>query len=238
MQNELLLAKKNEYSKISMTSYFKWVFTGTKDSLPSSLPRNFPNHTEDDLNEKRSRIISIGKSQEFYFKDNFVKTSKYEIWNFLPKFLFEEFNPRTKIANCYFLVISCLQCIRQISNTNGLPTTLIPLTFVVVVDAIFQILEDVARHRADKDANSSPTRKFDYDFKNFVNIKWSELAVGDVVQIFSRETIPSDVLIIGVSEKTGTPPQGQCYVETKSLDGETNLKLRNALPSTYSHVIN
>jgi hypothetical protein len=65
-----------------------------------SLPRNWPNSTEVDLQAKPSRIISVGEEQDYLFKNNFVKTSKYEIYNFLFKFLFEEFNPKTKIANC------------------------------------------------------------------------------------------------------------------------------------------
>ena len=120
------------------------------ERLPTSLPRNFPAHTEEDLRERPMRIVRVGKPQAFHFRDNFVKTSKYEIWNFLPKFLFEEFNPQTKIANIYFLIISCLQCVRTVSNTNGVPTTLIPLSFVVMVDAFFQIIEDLARHKADE----------------------------------------------------------------------------------------
>jgi magnesium-transporting ATPase (P-type) len=53
----------------------------------------------------------------------------------------------------------------------------------------------------------------------------------------SREPIPADMILVGVSEKLATAPQGAAYVETKSLDGETNLKMRNALPSTYKLVI-
>jgi len=219
-----------------MSGLYKACSGANKDTRPSSLPKNFPNHTEEDLRERQSRVIAIGEEQQFSFRDNFVKTSKYEIWNFLPKFLLEEFNPRTKIANCYFLLISCLQCVREISNTNGVPTVLIPLTFVVVIDAVFQILEDMARHRADAEANASPTRRFDPDVKKFVTVKWCDLAVGDVVQIMSRETIPSDLVVLGVAEKTGAPPTGVCYVETKSLDGETNLKMRSALPLTFSRV--
>lgn len=40
---------------------------------------------------------------------NMVRTSKYEYYNFLPKFLWEEFNPAAKIANVYFLFIAVLQ---------------------------------------------------------------------------------------------------------------------------------
>ena len=60
--------------------------------------------------------------------------------------------------------------------------------------------------------------------------------VGDIIKISSREIIPADVVILGVAEMPGNSNKGHCYVETKSLDGETNLKLKCAHPSTYSHV--
>ena len=132
-----------------LTQYSCFFLRG-RNKLPPSNPKNFPNHSTEDLKERPCRIIGVGKPQSFYFCDNFVKTSKYEIWNFIPKFLFEEFNPKTKLANIYFLIISCLQCVRAISNTNGVPTTLIPLSIVVIVDAMFQILEDMSRHKADE----------------------------------------------------------------------------------------
>lgn len=40
---------------------------------------------------------------------NMVRTAKYEYYNFLPMFLWEEFNPTHKIANVYFLCIAGLQ---------------------------------------------------------------------------------------------------------------------------------
>ena len=41
--------------------------------------------------------------------------------------------------------------------------------------------------------------------------------------------------VLAVAEKT-LPAQGLCYVETKSLDGETNLKTRKALPGAMDKV--
>jgi len=211
------------------------VFASRGSTLPSSLPINWPNSKQEDIDAKPKRIISVGSNQEYYFKSNFVKTSKYEIWNFLPKFLLEEFNPRTKFANCYFLMISALQCVPAISNTSGYPTTLIPLLFVVLVDGLFQIFEDMSRHRADKEANSSISSVFNYNSEKFEETKWADIKVGDFIKITTRSTLPADVVIISVAEKN-EPAQGICYVETKSLDGETNLKLRNALPNTLSTV--
>lgn len=201
----------------------------------SSLPNNWPKPTAEDLQDKPNRIITVGGEQQYHFRDNFVKTSKYEWYNFPPKFLFEEFDPRTKIANCYFLLVSALQCIPAISNTFGIPTTLIPLLFVILVDGIFAIIEDYGRHRADKDANSSICDVYSPETRSFEPTKWADIQVGDFVLVKSRGSIPADLIILGVAEKSKIP-QGICYVETKSLDGETNLKIRNTVPNTLAVV--
>ena len=102
-------------SLMPQPSFFQTIYRtifndNDSDMLPSSLPNNWPHSTEEDLEAKPKRLINIGKSQDYSFCNNFVKTSKYELYNFLPKFLLEEFNPKTKIANCYFLLVACLQC--------------------------------------------------------------------------------------------------------------------------------
>jgi phospholipid-translocating ATPase len=53
---------------------------------------------------------------------------------------------------------------------------------------------------------------------------WKNVQVGDFVRIYNEEQIPADVVILSTSD-----PDGACYVETKNLDGETNLKVRQAL---------
>ncbi|MCJ1397509.1 hypothetical protein MMC11_000702 [Xylographa trunciseda] len=55
---------------------------------------------------------------------------------------------------------------------------------------------------------------------------WKNVQVGDFVRIYNDDQIPADIVILSTSE-----PDGACYVETKNLDGETNLKVRNALQS-------
>jgi phospholipid-translocating ATPase len=55
---------------------------------------------------------------------------------------------------------------------------------------------------------------------------WEDLHVGDFVKIFDHESIPADILICATSED-----ENVAFVETKNLDGETNLKSRNAAPA-------
>jgi len=53
---------------------------GNTSSLPPSLPTNWPESTDEEIDERPTRIINFGKEkgQDFWFRDNFVKTSKYE----------------------------------------------------------------------------------------------------------------------------------------------------------------
>lgn len=53
---------------------------------------------------------------------------------------------------------------------------------------------------------------------------WKHLQVGDFVRLYNNEQIPADIVVLSTSDNDGV-----CYVETKNLDGETNLKVRNAL---------
>jgi phospholipid-translocating P-type ATPase (flippase) len=205
--------------------------------LPPSLPDNWPDSTQEEVDERPTRKIKFGSGteQEFWFRNNFVKTSKYEWYNFLFKFLMEEFNPMTKMANVYFLLVAVLQTIPAISNTFGIPTTLMPLLFVVLVDGIFAFIEDRARHKADDAANSSITHRFNYETGKYENTLWLAVEVGDLVLLNTRDVIPADLVILACHEKYEVPT-GMCYVETKSLDGETNLKIRNVVPPLFGKV--
>lgn len=53
---------------------------------------------------------------------------------------------------------------------------------------------------------------------------WKDLQVGDFVRIYNDDELPADVVVLATSD-----PDGGCYIETKNLDGETNLKFRQSL---------
>ena len=68
-------------------SFVMWF--SKSDEKPHSLPKHWPKPRVEDLLERPKRLISVGNDQNFTFRSNFVKTSKYEIYNFIPKFLLE-----------------------------------------------------------------------------------------------------------------------------------------------------
>ncbi|TFK54630.1 phospholipid-translocating ATPase [Heliocybe sulcata] len=58
------------------------------------------------------------------------------------------------------------------------------------------------------------------------NTIWEDVRVGDIVKLKGDESFPADILVCATSDD-----ENVCYVETKNLDGETNLKSRNAVPA-------
>ena len=56
---------------------------------------------------------------------------------------------------------------------------------------------------------------------------WKKLEVGDILLLRDNEQVPADVVVLATSD-----PDGMCYLETKNLDGETNLKPRKAIKGT------
>lgn len=65
------------------------------------------------------------------------------------------------------------------------------------------------------------------DTARFREDYWKNIKCGDIVKIFGDEEVPADVVILSTSD-----PDGACFVETRNLDGETNLKVRQALRAT------
>ena len=56
--------------------------------------------------------------------------------------------------------------------------------------------------------------------------RWEDTKVGDFVKIYEDEPIPADIIICATSEE-----ENVAFVETRNLDGETNLKFRTACPA-------
>uniref|UniRef100_K3WGR7 Phospholipid-transporting ATPase n=1 Tax=Globisporangium ultimum (strain ATCC 200006 / CBS 805.95 / DAOM BR144) TaxID=431595 RepID=K3WGR7_GLOUD len=203
------------------------------------------------------------------FANNVVVSAKYTLWNFVPRVLLAQVK---RPSNIYFLFIAVLQTIKEVSNTNGVPTILLPLVIVFICSAIKEALEDRERHRADAIMNSKEvlclSAMGEWEMK-----QWGDVQVGDIVKVLNDETVPADLFMLSTEEledpdadviesrdatqedstendqekyqqidlsgtnASATPAASHssggghlAYIETKSLDGETNLKIRTAIP--------
>uniref|UniRef100_A0A6I8S9Y8 Phospholipid-transporting ATPase n=1 Tax=Xenopus tropicalis TaxID=8364 RepID=A0A6I8S9Y8_XENTR len=154
------------------------------------------------------------------FCDNRIVSSKYTIWNFIPKNLFEQFR---RIANFYFLIIFLIQAI--VDTPTSPVTSGLPLFFVITVTAIKQGYEDWLRHRADHEVNKSTV--YVIEGSKCVKKESEKIKVGDIVEVRDNETFPCDLVMLSTSCRDGT-----CTVTTASLDGESNFKTYHAVPET------
>uniref|UniRef100_A0A8C2C8G1 Phospholipid-transporting ATPase n=1 Tax=Cyprinus carpio TaxID=7962 RepID=A0A8C2C8G1_CYPCA len=154
------------------------------------------------------------------FCDNRIVSSKYTVWNFLPKNLFEQFR---RIANFYFLIIFLVQVI--VDTPTSPVTSGLPLFFVITVTAIKQGYEDCLRHKADNEVNKYLVTVLE-DGRS-VKKESEKIKVGDVVEVVEDETFPCDLILLQSSREDGT-----CFVTTASLDGESNHKTHYTVPDT------
>ena len=181
-----------------------------------------------DYSKMGPRIIHLNNppaNAQNKYVDNHVSTAKYNVVTFLPKFLFEQFS---KYANLFFLFTAALQQIPNISPTNQY-TTIGPLIIVLLVSAGKELVEDYKRKTSDKTLNYSKTKVL--RGSNFEATKWINIKVGDILRVESEEPFPADLALLATSE-----PEGLCYIETANLDGETNLKIKQAIPETANLV--
>ncbi|XP_035996732.1 probable phospholipid-transporting ATPase IF isoform X2 [Fundulus heteroclitus] len=154
------------------------------------------------------------------FADNRIISSKYTVWNFVPKNLFEQFR---RIANFYFLIIFLVQL--MIDTPTSPITSGLPLFFVITVTAIKQGYEDWLRHKADNEVNGAPV--YVVRSGSLVQTRSKNIRVGDIVRVAKDETFPADLVLLSSDRADGT-----CHITTASLDGETNLKTHFSVPET------
>nr|CAG8444524.1 7873_t:CDS:10 [Entrophospora candida] len=197
------------------------------------------------------------------YVSNKVKTSKYTVFTFIPKNLYEQFR---RIANFFFLTLVILQWFPEFATISPVVAAL-PMFIITGITAIKDAFEDFKRHVTDRSVNNRKT----WTLGNWINVnypdsdsnsnsnsiiewikkknskyipntnnkikdpEWKQtmfknVRVGDFIKLFNDDFIPADIIILSTSE-----PNSLCYVETKNLDGETNLKIRQSAPKT-SHL--
>jgi len=164
---------------------------------------------------------------------NGIVTSTYTALTFLPLNLYYQF---LNFANIYFLVAGLLEIIPEISPSSGIPLTLIPLAFVLMSTGLKDAAQDIKKHKSDMAENSRLTlrlrRGLNPDSDTITDVvRWDELLVGDIVKVDRGQPFPADLILLLSSDATGV-----AYVETRDLDGETNLKAKGTHPEFSSRI--
>ncbi|UKK01210.2 P-type ATPase 2 [Theileria orientalis] len=187
---------------------------------------------------------------------NRVKTTKYTPYNFVFKNLYEQLSIP---SNFYFVIIAILQSTPQVSSTHGYPVVLLPFIIVLLFSAFKDAYEDYQRYLSDNQLNNNllqivnlpcvteevkPIQGLDvdqmdrYDFvkgaiKDNVlkNKYWKDLKVGELVFLQNKDIAPADMVLLATSEENG-----YAFVDSSSLDGETNIKKKESIFEVYNHL--
>lgn len=269
--NRLQRAPTGRFNKARLTeAYNKWILQGLlrqKPLPPSTDGRHIPLKAglvrREDLADERT-----GRP----YVSNFIRSSRYTIWSFLPKQLFFQFS---KLANAYFLTIGILQMIPGLSTT-GTYTTIGPLIAFVALSMGKEGWDDYRRYKLDKLENRTeawvldPARSISArkrrgtlrekfrrregvggevqeldevvemkeenaswsqdEEAHWSKVQWEQLRVGDIIRLRRDDNVPADIILLHA-----TGPNGIAYIETMALDGETNLKSKQACPLFVQH---
>jgi phospholipid-translocating ATPase len=98
--------------------------------------------------------------------------------------------------------------------------------------------DDYKRYLRDREANSQrylvlrhaggarSTDGYPEDRPNTHSVPSSSLRVGDLIHLEKNQRVPADVVLLRTSDISGT-----CFIRTDQLDGETDWKLRVAVPT-------
>lgn len=112
-----------------------------------------------------------------------------------------------------------MQTIPEISISNGQPVMAAPLALVVFVSMLKDAYEDYNRHQSDAGENNK--KAIVYNGTTFHEVFWKDIRPGQIVKVESEQFIPADMILLKSAND-----KGSVYIETKSLDGETNLKVK------------
>ncbi|NXS84646.1 AT8B3 ATPase, partial [Erpornis zantholeuca] len=159
------------------------------------------------------------------YSGNAIRTAKYNLLTFLPLNLYEQFH---RMANVYFVFVILLQTFPEISTLPWY-TLLFPLSCLLIIRGLRDLIDDIGRHRSDRNINSRPCEIL--TGRSFRWQQWRDICVGDIVRLHKDSAVPADLLLLCSSE-----PSSLCYVETADIDGETNLKFRQALLVTHQEL--
>ncbi|CAL5976740.1 Phospholipid-translocating_ATPase [Hexamita inflata] len=144
-------------------------------------------------------------------RDNFIRTSKYTWYSFIPLFLFEQYK---QMNNIYYLLNAIAGYIVIVVTPI---TNVLPIIFVLFMAAIREIIEDASRHKSDAQQNATQ-----YNIirnTSPIKVQSRDIREGDIILVKQKQEIPCDCLVLESSLESGV-----CYVSTANLDGEVNLK--------------
>ncbi|KAM9887280.1 hypothetical protein OXX79_013766, partial [Metschnikowia pulcherrima] len=174
------------------------------------------------------RMVSPQNSHQKQPVSNAVSNAKYNPVTFVPVILYEQFK---FFFNLYFLLVALSQIVPQL-RIGYLSSYIVPLAFVLLVTMLKEAGDDIARRRRDIEQNNEQYEVLNRSFSLSADVSLvpaKNLKVGDLVRLHKGMRVPADMVLLHSSDSNG-----EAFIKTDQLDGETDWKLRVACPVTQS----
>jgi len=156
-----------------------------------------------------------------------INNAKYTWFTFVPIVLFNQFK---YFFNLFFLLIALSQIIPAL-RVGFLISFVAPLVFVLAVTMIKEFFDDAARKTKDAEVNSQEYLKVDIARGEVVPCDASNFSVGDFILLKPNERAPADLVLLQTTDK-----EGQVFIRTDQLDGETDWKVRRPMSTTQKAI--
>ncbi|EER17006.1 hypothetical protein Pmar_PMAR017886, partial [Perkinsus marinus ATCC 50983] len=186
-----------------------------------------------------------------------ITSTKYRLLTFVPLSLWEQFH---RVANLWFLLVGVCQMLPSDLSPTSEWATIAPLVFVLSLTMIKDAIEDYRRYKNDAKVNKRLCRvvvkretasesgrilrngqsiagqtayllkltvRLDYSMCmiGLELMPWENFTAGSIIYLSRGEEVPADILLVASSNA-----DGMVHVETSQLDGESALKVKQALP--------
>ena len=134
--------------------------------------------------------------QKRVYATNAVKSTRYNIFNFVPITFFLQF---TKVINCFYLINMILQSVPQVS-TNTWYFSVIPLAGLIMFGMGLEAVNEIKRWSEDKKTNAQSSYKVKCreraTLEHISELRTDMVIVGDIIVVKDDETVPADCLLI------------------------------------------
>ncbi|KCZ74925.1 hypothetical protein H311_04105, partial [Anncaliia algerae PRA109] len=183
------------------------------------------------------------------FLQNKIRNQRYSKWTFIPKVMAAQFS---QISNVFFLLVGITQCFNCYRISSPI-SSLGPWLFVLILTLIKEAVDDISRCKRDREFNNQRYQKLIsqannnetvYEIKeNTINklrntsaieesvtyqeVPCSSLKPGDIIALEKNQRIPADLIILKTINL-----DGEIFIRTDQLDGETDWKLRQSVKLT------
>jgi phospholipid-translocating ATPase len=130
-------------------------------------------------------------------------------------------------GNLFYLLLTISQFFDAL-KVGFLFSYVAPLVFVLVVTLIKEAYDDIYRYKTDIKTNSEEFTVIENNARR--KIKSSDIKVGHLIELSQNQRVPADMVVLKTFNEGNddSSAEGNLFIRTDQLDGETDWKLRKA----------